>query len=159
MKPKSFGFVQELAAKHRKELEEAQLEWRARQANPEQFPGKASNSDIVLLQKWVSRVGKGWYGFDVEDIPPAWTQILDEFFTWLEIQCPDFQIRQVKIKAGSLRINVGTKTNLFISDKRIRAEISSLQDLLQLHEDTTSSTTPQLGARRKRSKAHDFYQS
>ena len=159
MNPKSFGFCHDLAAKHRKELEEAQLEWRARQANPEQIPGKDSNSDIVLLQKWVSRVGKDWYGFDVGDIPPAWTQILDEFFTWLEIQCPDFQIHQVKIKAGSLRINVGTKTSLFIPDNRIRAEISGLHDLLQLHEDTPSSTTPQLGARRKQSKAHDFYQS
>ena len=143
MNPKSFGFVHELAAKHRKELVEAQLEWRARQANPEQFCGKTPPSDMVLLQKWGYRVGKGWYGFDVGEIPPAWTQVLDEFFTWLEIQCPDFQIHQVKIKAGGLRINLGTKNSLFIPDNRIRAEISELQDLLQLPEDTPSSITPQ----------------
>ena len=58
--------------------------------------------------------------------------MLDEFLCWLEIQCPDFEIHQIKMKLGSLRIYLGTKTDFVIPDENIRSEISQLQNLLRL---------------------------
>ena len=89
-------------------------------------------SDILLFYKWAYRVGKGWYGFALGNLPRVWTDMLDEFLIWLEKQCPDFEIHQIKMKLGGLRFYVGTKTEFVIPDEKIRCEISKLEKLLRL---------------------------
>jgi len=44
-------------------------------------------SDVLMFSKWACRVGKGWYGFSLGDVPRVWTDVLDQFLCWLEIQC------------------------------------------------------------------------
>ena len=51
---------------------------------------------------------------------------------WLETQRPDFEIHQIKMKLGGVRIYLGTKTDFVIPDEKIRSEISHLQNLLRL---------------------------
>ena len=85
-----------------------------------------------MFQKWAYRVGKGWYGFALGNIPRVWTEVLDDFLCRLEIQCPDFEIHQIKMKGGGVRIYLGTKNNFVIPDEHIRSEIFELQHLLRL---------------------------
>jgi len=89
-------------------------------------------SDILLFYKWAYRVGKGWYGFALGNVPRVWTDVLDEFLCWLETQRPDFEIHQIKMKFGGLRFYVGTTTDWIIPDEKIRSEISKMQKLLRL---------------------------
>jgi hypothetical protein len=129
MKTKILGIVGELMAKHQKRLARAQLELKA---DKKRMRGRCSNvSDLLLFSKWAYRVGKGWYGFNLGHIPPVWTEMLDEFLSWLEIQRPDFEIHQIKIKSGGVRIYLGTKTDFVIPDENIRSEIFQLQNLLR----------------------------
>ena len=85
--------------------------------------------------------------------------MLDEFLCWLEIQCPDFEIHQIKMKLGSVRIYLGTKTDFVIPDEKIRSEISQLQKLLRL---PPCPPAPIRAARKKRSETfpanHEFRQ-
>ena len=104
-------------------------------------------SDVTLFSKWAYRVGKGWYGFNLGDVPRVWTDVLDEFLSWLETECPDFEIHQVKIKGRGVRIYLGTKTHLFIPDEEIRSEITQLQNLLV---NPPFTPTPIRAARKKR---------
>jgi hypothetical protein len=124
------GIVEKLVTKHEKRLARAQQELKA---DEKRMRGQCSYvSDLLLFWKWAYRVGKGWYGFNLGHIPPIWTEILDEFLSWLEIQRPDFEIHQIKMKLGGLRFYVGTKTDWVIPDEKIRSEISKLQNLLRL---------------------------
>ena len=130
MNTAKFGIVEELVAKHQKRLARAQQELKA---DEKRMRGQCSYvSDLLLFWKWAYRVGKGWYGFNLGHIPPVWTEMLDEFLCWLEIQQPDFEIHQIKMKLGSVRIYLGTKTDFVIPDEKIRSEISKLQKLLRL---------------------------
>jgi hypothetical protein len=129
MKTKKSGIVEELKEKHKARLARAQQEL---SEDEKRMRGQCSCiSDLLLFRKWAYRVGKGWYGFDLGHIPPVWTDMLDDFLSWLESQCPDFEIHQIKIKVGGLRIYVGTKTDFVIPDEKIRLEISKLQNLLR----------------------------
>jgi len=117
-------------------------------------PGKRfddyhNTSDILLFYKWAYRVGKGWYGFALGNVPRVWTDVLDEFLCWLEIQCPDFEIHQIKMKLGFVRIYLGTKTDFVIPDEKIRSEISQLENLLRLPR---CPSTPIRTAPKKRQK-------
>jgi hypothetical protein len=146
MKTKKIGIVEKLKEKHKERLARVQQDWKKEQAEH----GKRSDnyiSDITMFSKWAYRVGKGWYGFNLGHIPPVWTKMLDEFLCWLEIQCPDFEIHQIKMKLGSLRIYVGTKTDFVIPDEKIRSEISQLQNLLRL---PPCPPAPSGAARKKR---------
>jgi len=130
MKTKKLGIVEELKAKHKKRLARAQQDLKA---DEKRMRGQCSYvSDLLLFWKWAYRVGKGWYGFNLGHIPPVWTEMLDEFLCWLEIQRPDFEIHQIKMKFGGLRFYVGTKTDWVIPDEKIRSEISKMQKLLRL---------------------------
>ena len=130
MKTKKLGIVEELKEKHKKRLARAQQELKA---DEKRMRGQCSYvSDLLLFWKWAYRVGKGWYGFNLGHIPPVWTEMLDEFLCWLEIQRPDFEIHQIKMKFGVLRFYVGTKTDWVIPDEKIRSEISKMQKLLRL---------------------------
>jgi hypothetical protein len=144
MTTEPMGFVAELKGKYKERLARAQQELK-RKANK---PGRCSYiSDLLLFSKWGYRVGKGWYGFNLGDVPRVWTDVLDDFLSWLEIQCPDFEIHQVKIKGRGLRLYLGTKTDFVIPDKTIRFEISQLQNLLSMPPLTQA---PSRAARRKR---------
>ena len=121
--------VEQLAEKYRKPLARAQRElernWDKQQYDP------APVADLILFSKWAYRVGKGWYGFDLRCIPPVWTNMLHDFFVLLETACPDFEIHQVKMKGCGMRIYLGTKKDLFISDENIRSEIQQLQNMFR----------------------------
>jgi hypothetical protein len=148
MKTKKSGIVEELKEKHKKRLAQAQQELKKRMAKP----GTRSASyisDVTLFSKWAYRVGKGWYGFALGNVPRVWTDVLDEFLSWLETQCPDFEIHQIKIKLGFVRIYLGTKTDFVIPDEKIRSEISQLQKLLRL---PPCPPAPIRAARKKRQK-------
>ena len=130
MNTAKLGIVEELVAKHEKRLARAQQELKA---DEKRMRGQCSYvSDLLLFWKWAYRVGNGWYGFNLGHIPPVWTQMLDEFLSWLEIQRPDFEIHQIKMKLGGVRIYLGTRTDFVIPDESIRSEISKLQKLLRL---------------------------
>jgi hypothetical protein len=130
MKTKKSGIVEKLKEKHKKRLACAQQELRA---DEKRMRGQCSYiSDLLLFWKWAYRVGKGWYGFNLGHIPPVWTEMLDEFLCWLEKQRPDFEIHQIKMKLGGVRIYLGTKTDFVIPDEKIRSEISQLQNLLRM---------------------------
>jgi hypothetical protein len=145
MKTKKMGIVEELKEKHKVRLALAQQELRSRGAKP-RTRSDSYISDVRLFSKWAYRVGKGWYGFSLGDVPRVWTDVLDEFLSWLETQCPDFEIHQVKMKFRSLRFYVGTKTEFRIPNKKIRSEISQLEKLLGLPQFTQ---TPIHAARKK----------
>ena len=83
------------------------------------------------------------------NVPRVWTDVLDEFLCWLETQCPDFEIHQIKMKLGGVRIYLGTKTDFVIPDEKIRSEISQLQNLLTL---PPCQPAPIRAARKKRQK-------
>ena len=133
MKIKKPGIVEALKEKHKKRLALAQQKLKRQMAKP----GKGDDleyyytSDILLFYKWAYRVGKGWYGFALGNVPRVWSDVLDEFLCWLEIQQPDFEIHQIKIKLGGLRFYVGTKNHLLIPDEKIRSEMFQLQKLLR----------------------------
>ena len=88
--------------------------------------------DVLLFWKWAFRVGKGCSGFSLGDVPRVWTDVLDQFLSWLETQCPDFEIHQVKTKGRGLTMYLGTKTKFAIPDENVRAEISKLEHLLTM---------------------------
>lgn len=123
------GIVEALAAKHGARLARAQQELKADQKRMREQCSYVS--DLLLFWKWAYRVGKGWYGFNLGHIPPVWTEMLDEFLGWLEIQCPDFEIQQIKMKLGSVRVYVDAKTNDKALNDAIQAECWKLTDLLR----------------------------
>jgi hypothetical protein len=142
------GIVEQLKEKHKERLALAQQELKKGRAKP----GTRSASyisDVLLFSKWAYRVGKGWYGFALGSVPRVWTDVIDEFLCWLETQCPDFQIHQVKLKGRGLRLYLGTKTDFVIPNEKIRSEISQLQDLLSMPQFTPA---PIRAARKKRRK-------
>lgn len=146
MNGKKSSIVDELKEKYQDRLARAQSKLKSGRAER-----RASKSDILLFRKWAYRVGKGWYGFDLGNIPDIWRLVLDEFLEWLEPRRPDFEIHQVKIKGRRLRLYLGTKTDLFIPDENIHLEISKLEHLLSLPE---SIETTVRKARKRRKHAH-----
>jgi hypothetical protein len=114
-------------------------------------------SDLLMFQKWAYRVGKGWYGFGLGHVPPVWLDLINDFMCWLELECPDFEIHQVKVKVGGLKLYVGTKTKPMIPDKRIRAEILGLEGLLKTPQPLGSMRAgegPRPATREKRRRPH-----
>ena len=137
--------VAQLAEKYRLQLE------RAQRTNKLTKYRSRYSSDLILFSKWAYRVGKGWYGFDLGCIPPVWTNMLHDFFVWLETVCPDFEIHQVKMKGCGMRIYLGTKKDLFIPDESIRSEIQQLQNMFRFPA-LPQTPAPVRVIRRKRKK-------
>jgi hypothetical protein len=128
------GIVEKLKVKHKVRLARAEKTLKNEYARGRRKKGsEIYDADIYLFQKWAYRVGKGWYGFSLGDIPRVWTDVLDDFLSWLETQCPDFEIHQIKMKIGGLKFYAGTKTHLLIPDENICSEIFKLEALLR-HE-------------------------
>jgi hypothetical protein len=129
-KTAKLGIVGGLEAKYAMRLARAQEELKREE---HRMRGRGSHiSDLLLFWKWAYRVRKGWYGFNLGHIPPVWTEMLDEFLCWMEIQRPDFEIHQIKMKWAGVRIHLGTRTDFVIPDENIRGEISHLENLLRL---------------------------
>lgn len=57
-----------------------------------------------LQNRYKNKVGKSWYGFDIDCWPVNWIDALEEFLSELEKDSPDFEIHQIKLKFGRARI-------------------------------------------------------
>ena len=134
MKPKHAGIVEELKEKYQAQLARAtkRLDEEYAGGRPKKGPEPFS-ADILLLQTWACRVGRGWYGFSLGDIPRAWADLLNDFLSWVESQCPDFEIRQIKMKVGQLRCHLVLNCADEPVRKKVQSEIRKLEALLQ-HE-------------------------
>jgi hypothetical protein len=135
MKPKKSGIVEALKKENKASLAEARRSLKEDYVNGGPKPGaKLSGSpmepNLYLFQKWAYRVGKGWYGFDLSDIPNVWVFMLDTFLAWVELQCPDFEILQIKTKFGGLRFYINTHCNDVGVNEIVRAEIAKLEKLM-----------------------------
>jgi hypothetical protein len=129
MKTPKMEFVDALKEKYKIRLARASQELKS---DERRMRGQCSYiSDLLLFWKWAYRVGKGWYGFNLGHIPPVWTDMLHDFLTQLESQCPDFQIQQIKMKLGSIRIYVDTRSNNQALNKAVQAECWKLTNLLR----------------------------
>ena len=132
MKREKLGIVEVLKIKHRIGLVRASKMLEARQVGSQ--PSESSipfSSDIFLFQKWAYRVGKGWHGFDLGDVPRVWADLLNDFLAWMESQCPDFEILQIKMKCGGLRFYIDTKIVDEVLQQRVGSEINQLEILLR----------------------------
>jgi len=87
--------------------------------------GFARNS--AIKEKWASHIPDRWYGFDLGyPVPVVWYDAIDEFLDYAKEQCPDFEIYQIKLKMGGLRMYIGRVTEEIQSESLILA--SSLFD-------------------------------
>ena len=90
------------------------------------------NPDVYLFQKWHEKIAPKWYGFSLSnDVPFIWATIIDEFLIWLEKECPNFEIHQIKLKWGGLRFYVSVENVTKKQFTNIHDEISKLEDWLQ----------------------------
>jgi hypothetical protein len=89
--------------------------------------------DGFLINKYKSRIPRGWYGFS--GIHKSWSPIIQEFLDYVEAHCPDYEIHQIKSKFGGLRfyVNLGTKADEQ-TQKYVEKQIAKLEDWLR-HED------------------------
>jgi hypothetical protein len=82
----------------------------------------------TLFKKWEKRIGKGWYGFD--SIPDSWAEQIDELLNEIKLICPNFEIHQIKLKFGGIRIYL----ELNSEDKKIvnyvNEKIDNLENIL-----------------------------
>jgi len=135
MKTTKSGIVEALKKENIALLAEARRALKADYVNGGPKPGARLSGlpmepNIYLFQKWAYRVGKGWYGFALSDIPNVWVYMLDAFLAWVESQCPDFKILQIKTKFGGLRFYIETHCNDAGVNKVVQAEIAKLEKLM-----------------------------
>ena len=89
-------------------------------------------SQDPIPEKWREHVGKGWYGFDMGWAPDNWFKIIDEFLDQIKQVDPDFQIHQIKIKFGGIRIYLGFSGKI-TEDKSIYSYVNQQVSILE-HE-------------------------
>lgn len=66
---------------------------------------KNTQAEITLLENFAHRVGKGWYGISLsQPTPNSWFLFMTDFLRLIEKNNPDFEIQQIKIKFGGIRI-------------------------------------------------------
>jgi len=134
LKPKKTGIITELKARYKDRLAQA-----AEQLANDYVKGHHKGGreklwvDVELFRLWAYRVRRDWYGFCLGNVPYVWKDLLNDFLLWVESQCPDFEILQVKVKVGGLRFYVETNSKDPAVDKRVRSEIKKLERLLR-HE-------------------------
>lgn len=84
------------------------------------------NPTIYLFHKWSHKVPKGWYGFDLSNVPYVWGMIIDGFLEYIDKETSgEFEIHQIKLKMGGLRFYVGGVSNM-----GLRKDIEELEDWL-----------------------------
>jgi len=135
MKTSKSGIVEALKKENRASLAEALRTLKEDYVNGKPKPGAKLSGlpmepNLYLFQKWAYRVGKGWYGFDLSAIPNVWIYMLDAFIAWVESQCPDFEILQIKTKFGGLRFYIDTHCKNAVVNEVIRSEIAKLEKLM-----------------------------
>jgi len=136
MKRKTIEIVEELKKKYKAPLAKASralkndyVDGRLKEGAEPLF-STPFEPNIFLFQKWAYRVGKGWYGFALDDIPRVWVRILNDFLAWVELQCPDFEIHQIKSKFGGVYVHIETHCKNEGVNQLVRSEISKLQALM-----------------------------
>lgn len=102
---------------------ESLSKWKFTDSNP-------FNPDIYLFQKWSYKIGKGWYGFALGDVPFIWAEIINEFLEYLLVTCPNFEINQIKLKFGGLRFYVELNQIHGPTHDQVEAEIEELEEWL-----------------------------
>ncbi len=135
MKTKRSGIVEALKKENKVPLAEARRALKEDYVNggPKRgakLSGLPMEPNLYLFEKWAYRVGKGWYGFALSDIPNVWVFMLDSFLTWVESQCPDFKILQIKTKFGGLRFYIETHCKDADVNEVVRSEIAKLEKLM-----------------------------
>ena len=76
MKAKEASIVDDLKEKYKEGLALAQKD--LKKGRPKL---RASyESDVMLFQKWAYRVGKGWYGFSLGNVPHVWDMCWTNFW-------------------------------------------------------------------------------
>lgn len=63
--------------------------------------------ETELLSTYKNRIPAGWYGFDTAGFTETWYLAIIDFLKLLEIDSPNFEICQIKLKMGSARIYLG----------------------------------------------------
>lgn len=83
------------------------------------FP-KISPPELQFLENWQCRTKKGWYGISIgQPAPDSWFLFLNEFLKLVEKDSPKFEILQIKMKFGGIRIyldNVSENVNNSITE-------------------------------------------
>ena len=131
MNTAKLGIVQELKEKHKVRLARAQEQLANEYDRGRPIPGSEPYcANTYLFQKWAYRVGKGWYGFSLDDIPHGWAIFINDFLAWLESQCPDFEIHQIKITWGGLHCSIETKCEDKEINELVCSEICKLESFL-----------------------------
>lgn len=60
-----------------------------------------------LYEKWKPNIPDGWYGLSVGwPVPLVWYSVIGEFLDYVKLEKPDFQLLQIKIKYGGIRIHL-----------------------------------------------------
>lgn len=89
------------------------------------FFEKALEKDNVLRQKFNSKVPTGWSGINLcSPTPHTWFDVIEEFLEYVETKCPNFEILQIKIKFGGLRMYLN---NISLD---VHKEVVALEKLL-----------------------------
>lgn len=57
-----------------------------------------------IINKWKDHVCEGWYGIAIGHCPIGWYYIIDEFLDQIDKVDPKFEIHQIKLKLGGIRI-------------------------------------------------------
>jgi hypothetical protein len=131
MKFKKSGIIPELKARYKDRLTLAD-----EQLAKDYVKGRHKSGreyfwvDVELFHIWAYRVRRDWYGFALGNVPYVWKDIINDFLLWLQSQCPDFEILQVKIKMGRLRLYIETNSKDLALNKRVHGEIKKLEALL-----------------------------
>lgn len=85
-----------------------------------------------IENKWKRYYGKGWYGFSMQGAPASWYCIIDKFLNQLNEIDPKFEIHQIKIKFGGMRIYLGF-SEIINKDNSILSYINQQISILE-HE-------------------------
>lgn len=115
--------VQELLNKYNLEVvipDEYKTVYKYVEAHPEKesesFRHPIINDDY-LDEKYKKHIPQGWYGFAIGNPTPInWSIVIDKILDLLIKHDPDFEIHQIKIKFGSIRFYVESKTIEDIQD-------------------------------------------
>ncbi len=158
MKTSKSGIVEALKKENKASLAEARRSLKEDYFNGGPKPrvkasGLRIEPNIYLFQKWAYRVGKGWYGFDLSDIPNVWVHMLNDFLAWVESQCPDFEILQIKTKFGGLRFYIDTHCKNAVVNEVVRSEIAQLEKLMFHKNLIFGNVRPPIRLKLKRRKA------
>ena len=124
------SIVDKLKEKYKVELAEAEKDLNTNYRGGRRKTPEKIDANTYLMAKWKNKIAKGHYGFDLAEIPFVYVKILDEFNSWVNTQCPDFQIAQQKIKYGFLRCYVDLNSDDEKICEKVSKEIDKLEQLI-----------------------------